>query len=400
MAEAAASWRSTQPEWPNGGAQLSPHEAIRRAAQMAPVLRERAVQTETLRRIPDATIADLHDAGLFALATPHAWGGAQLWPETWIQVSAELAAGCASTSWVYGVLLGHMWLVSQFPAEAQAEVFGQPRGLVASLVRMAGSAPERVSGGFRWRDARGRFCSGIDHAEWVVAGGTIPAAHGSASEQRWFLIPRTAVRIVDDWFSVGLQGTGSKSIEIDDTFIPAHRSVRQADVAARHGPGRSVNAGTLYGLPGSTWAFPLPATCLGVAREAVRVAGRALADRYRDAATDSGAALASFGEAASDIEIAYDVLLRRAERLRRAAEVPYSEMDAVAHRRDIALAVQRARRAVNRLMELSSGSGVYASASIQSLWRDCNASAAHASFGWEAAMSAFGRALLTEVESC
>ncbi len=38
---------------------------IRRARDLAPVLAGRAEETERLRRIPDATIADLHEAGFF-----------------------------------------------------------------------------------------------------------------------------------------------------------------------------------------------------------------------------------------------------------------------------------------------------------------------------------------------
>jgi alkylation response protein AidB-like acyl-CoA dehydrogenase len=400
VADGAALPRSTEPDSPNGVARLSHAEALRRATELTPVLRERLSQTDALRRIPESTMGDLLDAGLFTLATPRTWGGAELWPEAWIQVSAELAGGCASTSWVYGVLLGHMWLVSQFPLEAQSEVFRDRSALVASLVRMGGSPPERVRGGFHWRAARGRFCSGIDHATWVVAGGTIAPKSAEAPEPRWFLIPRSDVCIVDDWFTVGLQGSGSKSIEFQDVFIPEHRSVSQSDITLRRGPGRSVNHGSLYGLPGSTWAFPLPATCLGVAREAVRVTRQALATRYAETVNDATAVLSTFGEAATNVDVAYDVLLRRAQRLRDTVEQPYSSLDAVVHRRDIAFAVQRSRRAVNRLMELSSGSGIYSAAGIERLWRDCNASAAHASFGWDTAMAAYGRALLEDAPTC
>jgi 3-hydroxy-9,10-secoandrosta-1,3,5(10)-triene-9,17-dione monooxygenase len=175
----------------------------------------------------------------------------------------------------------------------------------------------------------------------------------------------------------------------------------QSDVDAGRAPGRSVNTGPLYRLPGSTWAFPLPATSLGLGRQAVSVTRAALRARHQAASgNDGSAALACFGVAATEIEVAAEVLQRRARRLRAAAEQPYTALDAVEHRRDIAFAVQSTRRAVNHLMELSSGSGVYAETDIQRLWRDCNVSAAHASFGWEAAMTAFGRALVEESHPC
>src|SRR5438067_2170416 len=119
---------------------LSPEQAIARAREVAPRIRERAEYTENLRRLPDITIADLHATGLFGIATPQRWGGSELSPEVWVEVIAELAAVCGATAWVYGVLLGHNWLVSQFSQQAQDEVFGREHALVASLVRLGGSA--------------------------------------------------------------------------------------------------------------------------------------------------------------------------------------------------------------------------------------------------------------------
>jgi 3-hydroxy-9,10-secoandrosta-1,3,5(10)-triene-9,17-dione monooxygenase len=60
----------------------------------------------------------------------------------------------------------------------------------------------------------------------------------------------------------------------------------------------------------------------------------------------------------------------------------------------VTYAVQHARQAVNSLMELAGGSGIYDSAQIQRHWRDCNAAAAHASFSWNLAATAYGRAQL------
>ena len=42
---------------------------------LLPRLRERNQETEDLRRIPDATIADLDEAGYFKMLQPEQWGG-------------------------------------------------------------------------------------------------------------------------------------------------------------------------------------------------------------------------------------------------------------------------------------------------------------------------------------
>src|ERR1700694_3714913 len=135
--------------------ELTPGEALSRARDLAVCVRVRAPEAEDRRQLPESTMADLVDSGLFGLATPRRWGGAELPPRIWVDVIIELSAACGSTGWVYGVLLGHMWLVSQFPAAAQEEVFGAPGSLVASLVRLGGTTPRRVSGGYRWQGATG-----------------------------------------------------------------------------------------------------------------------------------------------------------------------------------------------------------------------------------------------------
>jgi hypothetical protein len=45
--------------------------------ELLPKLRERAQETEDLRRIPDATIAELDEVGFFKLLQPEQWGGLQ-----------------------------------------------------------------------------------------------------------------------------------------------------------------------------------------------------------------------------------------------------------------------------------------------------------------------------------
>ena len=41
---------------------------------------------------------------------------------------------------------------------------------------------------------------------------------------RTFLLPIEDYEIVDNWDVVGLQGTGSHDIVVDDVFVPEHRT--------------------------------------------------------------------------------------------------------------------------------------------------------------------------------
>jgi 3-hydroxy-9,10-secoandrosta-1,3,5(10)-triene-9,17-dione monooxygenase len=376
---------------------ITADEAVRRAQSLAPGLRARAAHTEDLRQLPRVTIEELLDNGLFDIALPRRWGGSELGPEVWVEVIAEIAAACGSTGWVYGVLLGHVWLVSQFPLEAQREVFAVPNTLIASLIRLAGSV-ERVPGGYRWHGASGRFCSGVDHSDWVVVGGAVQAEDGTA-ERRWFLIPRSDFTIEDDWFTTGLKGTGSKSIHVPEGFVPEHRSILQAELDGGESPGRAVNPGPLYRLPGSTWTFVLPATPIGIARGALAAARDTLQHRLsklpEEHVADHSASLERFARASTDVEVAHLLLQRQAYRLTESVERPLSLLERTVHRRDLAYAVQQARHAVNVLFELTGGSGIYESTDLQRMWRDVNAAAAHFGLGWEPAAIAYARSALS-----
>ena len=367
-------------------------EARARAAALAPAIAERARATQAARSVVPESIADLHASGLFSLTTPKRFGGSELGIDAVLEATIEIAAACGSTAWVYGVLAGHAWLAAKFPLKTQQEVFADPNVLVASLIRLGGTAPERAAGGFVWRGGRGKFCSGIDHSQWVLVGGVV--REDGIDVQRYFLLPRADVDIEDDWYTAGLRGTGSKSIVVREAFIPEHRSVTFA--AMLDG---SAGASRYYQLPFQlVWPMSLPGTAIGTARAALR-AYTELVRRKLDGLSGEGVAeqSASFlriAEASARIDAAEFILTANARRLNELAIADVTPALRARYRRDNAFAVQEARRAANALFEASGGSGVYESTPLERIWRDNNVASAHIGFAWDAAGVAYGREVL------
>jgi alkylation response protein AidB-like acyl-CoA dehydrogenase len=56
---------------------------------------------ESIRRIPQETIDELHAAGLMRLMQPARFGGSELGLDAMMNCVNALAQGCASTAWVY-----------------------------------------------------------------------------------------------------------------------------------------------------------------------------------------------------------------------------------------------------------------------------------------------------------
>ena len=67
---------------------------LARAEALVPVLRERTVRAEELRRLPDETIDDLHRTGLFRILQPSRVGGSELPFRTIVELVSVIGGGC------------------------------------------------------------------------------------------------------------------------------------------------------------------------------------------------------------------------------------------------------------------------------------------------------------------
>ena len=92
---------SSSPAAGNGRSVAGLAQALERANDLVERLRARAADVDAKRRIPDESIAEINDAGLFRISAPRMFGGSQLGISPLIQTVATIASGCGSTGWVY-----------------------------------------------------------------------------------------------------------------------------------------------------------------------------------------------------------------------------------------------------------------------------------------------------------
>src|SRR5215471_5351731 len=243
-------------------------EAIERARALKPTLRERVAQTEQLRRLPAENVADVLESGLYGLMTPKRFGGSELGSEAMIDVTIELASACPSTGWVHMLWTAHMWLLALFQPAAQEELWSNPNTLASSVVNTTGDVVP-VDGGYRWT-GRGFFSSGVDHCNWLTAAVPIKrpdTPEGAQPERRWLLIPREDFEIIDDWYTVGLKGTGSKTIVVNDVFVPEGRTLPNTALEDGQAPGRQINTHPMYGaISSANFTGAMAAPAIGAAR--------------------------------------------------------------------------------------------------------------------------------------
>lgn len=375
-------------------------EARRRAAKLADSVSGRRMETEELRRIPDATMAELVDSGLLRMNQASRWGGAELGNEAVVELVSTVAAGDAASGWVFGLIASHFWLASAFGLELQEEMWGDdPNAMMSSSFAAEASSCSAVDGGYRI-SGRWPYSSGSDHCTWAMVGAVIPTENAAAPLMRWCIVPRSDYTVDDTWRTCALRGTGSNTLGLDDVFVPEHRTVDPILLMIGQAPGADANPSPLFRLTFATaLSWYLSATALGAAaRTADDFAGYAKTKRskFTGELELSEPMIVHVGTSSAQVEAARSVMRYRARSLDEtlaAGRVP-SVAEAIASNRDATTAVRMCVDVVERCMRFSGGSGLFESHTVQQGWRDVHGVAAHMGYNTDTVYGNWGRQLL------
>jgi 3-hydroxy-9,10-secoandrosta-1,3,5(10)-triene-9,17-dione monooxygenase len=373
-------------------------EVLAGVGDLLPVLRDRAQEAEDQREVPADSVKALADTGFFRLLQPAAFGGLEADPLTFLTAVRKIASACGSTGWVASVLGVHPWQLALFPPLAQDEVWGaDPATRMSSSYAPTGRAAA-VDGG-HLLSGRWSFSSGCAHASWVLLGGIVPDADGTPADFRTFLLPASDYAIEDVWDTVGLRGTGSNDIVVDEAFVPGHRSLSFMDVSRLICPGQAANPAPLYRLPyGAVFSYAITTPIIGMATGAYDAHVAYQRDRVRASYVGQKAAQDPHGqvrvaEAAARLDDAWraatDNMTALMAHARAGEKIPFALRLRV--RRDQVRGTGLAISAVDLLFENSGGRALRTGTPIQRFWRDAHAGRVHAINDPERALSMFGR---------
>jgi len=380
----------------NHPSHFSADEALERAADLVPLLRQRSAEANLARRIPAGTMRELIDSGLLRLLQPVRYGGLEMDLEVFAQTVMIVSSACGSAGWVYSIFANHQWMLGMFPDEAQREVWGDnPDALTAASFVPAGKAVAET-GGYRLSGKWG-FCSGCDNSQWIaLAGVSGTAGDPPQPEIKMFLLPMTDCQIEDNWHVLGMRGTGSKNVIVDNVWVPAHRLVDLIEMREGKAPGRNVNTGPLY----RTQALASFGICLCLPPVGIARGAHALfVEQMKSRAGVTGkrlAGLTSIQTCIAEAETMTDcaeLLLRRDARMihdTAASGKDLTMQQRARSRRDHAYAAQLAYQATEKLLRASGGHALFDDSAIQQSFRDVTAAAAHLSNNWDNNGSSYG----------
>ena len=377
----------------------SSQQVIAAVTDLLPAFRQRAQEAEDSRCVPPESVKALAETGFFRLLQPARYGGLEADPIAFYTAVRLIASACGSTGWVSSVVGVPPWQLALFPPQAQEDVWAaDPAIRMSSSYAPTGKA-RQVDGGYRL-DGRWSFSSGCDHATWVLLGGIVTNDEGNPIDFCTFLVPNTDYAIDDVWDTVGLRGTGSNDIVVEDAFVPAHRALSFTDVSRCKCPGQEVNPSPLYRIPyGSLFSYAITTPIIGMATGAYDAYVAYQRDRVRASYVGQQAKEDPYGqvrvaEAAAQIDTAWLALERNMTELmahvREGKKLPLPLRLRV--RRDQVLGTAQAIRAIDMMFENAGGRALKTGTPIQRLWRDAHAGRVHAINDPERALSAFGRA--------
>lgn len=379
---------------------FAPVEA--QAMALLPLLRERAEQTEELRRVPLETEQDLQEAGLFRILQPKRVGGRELDYVALVDCADLLARADASVAWNVANLASHHWMLAMFDPRAQDRIWGDDaNALIASSFIFPAGRAKKVNGGYELRGSW-PLSSGVASCQWNMLASVVASEdEADGVEYRIFILPRTDYNVLDTWNAAGLRGTGSNDVEVRDAFVADEMTIGVNSLAGGISPGGGLNPSPLYRLPVfSLFPFAISGVALGNAQACLEDyidGARHRASTYNRAKlSDLQSTQLKIADASAKIDAARMIMrsscIRAMEDARRGI-IP-DMMTKTRYRRDGAYAVNLCTEAVSLLFAASGARGLFTSGVLQRQFRDAHAINSHIAFNFDAAGTSYGRVVL------
>jgi 4-hydroxyphenylacetate 3-monooxygenase len=371
-----------------------------RVTALLPEIEARAQICEDARQVLLENVTALRAAGYLGAFKPKAYGGHAMLPTDLYPATVALAGACPSTAWAMQLLIAHSHAIAYYDRRLQDEIWGtDPDAMVSSSVAPMGKAVP-VEGGILF-SGRFQWSSGCDHATWAMLGYMADNPATGEREHALAVLPRSDYQIVDTWFAAAMKGTGSKDIVVDNVFVPDYRieTFSALNFGTARGMGQHDDA--LFRLPFQPiFGGGFSAVSLGIAKATLDKYRQKLADRTR---AYTGAKVAESAPAYMKLAEAHQMVMA-AEALLKAEWANFDfhgttgtppDMNIfIGWRTTQAYATKLCVAAVNLVFGASGGGALFTSSPLQRLFRDAQATAAHAYSDYDVTSQILGRHLI------
>lgn len=174
---------------------------------------ERHEEFTRIKHVPKDIIQQFKAIGIYRTSTPACFGGSPMAPADFLRIVEKIAAVDGSTAWVASFGSANTYLAS-LPKATQAQIYANSPDQVFSGALYPVQPAEKQDNGWLV-NGRWKFASGCKGAEWLGVG----IGGGPGKKPITAIFPANKVEIVENWDVVGLQGTGSHDLKVDNQFV-------------------------------------------------------------------------------------------------------------------------------------------------------------------------------------
>ena len=376
-----------------------PNPMLERLQEILPQIAANADKAEELRRMPDENVAMLKEIRLHHAFLPRAYGGLEITLPEFTDCIAALSGACCSTAWAFSLLCTHNHQLAMFSKECQDEVWGADNNATACSSIAPIGKHEEADGGVIFNGDM-TWSSGSDHAEWAIIG--FNRMVDDEKSYHFAALPRSDYEIIDDWYSLAMRGSGTKTLKIRDAFIPEHRISGAKDMMEGRSKGFDLypDSKIFYTPYRPYFASGFASMALGTAERMLDVYREYTAKRTR-ACTGAGVgnsipALTRLAESTHQVKAARAFLQATWEDHKEHGErKEYPSQETLTYwRTNQAYAVKMCNEATDRLWKGLGASNWMDDREAQRVWRDNHMTAAHAYTDYDTCAQILGRELM------
>ena len=375
---------------------------IERLVALRPWLRSMQFEAERQRRVPQETVERLYATGVYGVTTPERFGGASFSSHELFRIYEALGRGCGATTWTLWASTGGNQWSAAFPDEVVVPIYASP--WVGNRTCAVGGSVRRLTG-----TARPTEGGWLVKGAWPFGTGSVHASHAflavftdpvDDTKVGMVLLPKEAYVVRDDWDVMGLAGTGSRTIVVEDeVFVPANHystpellmgrlaRLKQSGLGLRPGGlARSVVVGSGNAVGMAEHALEL--FLAGIPKKSIAYSPYV---RQQDAPVTHLTA----GRVAMRIKAARCVASLALDDLDRLWETggDVAPADVIRYQADAAFVWDTCATAIETLFKASGASGLANSQPLQLVMRNCRAGSMHAGHNIETFTENYGRHL-------
>ena len=198
-------------------------EIMQKAKRIGEAAESEAIEADRNSTISPRIANMIREEGINRLILPKEFGHPQLDWRTFVDMVSTVGYYNLSAAWLTYFFSAHNAWVCYYPKHIRDEVINQG-GFVADVFAPIGKV-ESVEGGYIV-SGKYNFVSGINYCDWVGVGAMMQSEDSERPERVGILLKVSDLEIVRTWDSLGLRGSGSNTLIVDDVFVKPEAILR------------------------------------------------------------------------------------------------------------------------------------------------------------------------------